>query len=42
MLPHSRLIVLPGVGHMVHHVAAEAASEAIAELAQQDAQGLAN
>ena len=37
VLPRGRLIVLPGVGHMVHHVAAEAASEAITELVKASA-----
>ena len=37
VLPRGKLIVLPGVGHMVHHVAADAVVEAIARLVQQDA-----
>jgi pimeloyl-ACP methyl ester carboxylesterase len=32
MLPRGRLIVLPGVGHMVHHVAREQVLQALAEL----------
>jgi pimeloyl-ACP methyl ester carboxylesterase len=42
MLPRGRLIVLPGVGHMVHHVAADVFVEAIAGLARQDAGRPAN
>jgi pimeloyl-ACP methyl ester carboxylesterase len=42
VLPRGRLIVLPGVGHMIHHVAADAVVEAIAGLAQQDAGRPAN
>jgi pimeloyl-ACP methyl ester carboxylesterase len=37
VLPRARLIVLPGVGHMIHHVAAEAAAGAIAELVNESA-----
>jgi pimeloyl-ACP methyl ester carboxylesterase len=37
VLPHGKLVVLPGVGHMVHHVAADAVADAIAGLVQQDA-----
>jgi pimeloyl-ACP methyl ester carboxylesterase len=37
VLPRGRLIVLPGVGHMVHHVAADAVAEAIAELVKESA-----
>jgi pimeloyl-ACP methyl ester carboxylesterase len=31
-LPHSRLVVLEGIGHMPHHVAADAVVAAIDEL----------
>jgi len=33
VLPRGRLIVLPGVGHMLHHVAADVVSKAIDEIA---------
>ena len=32
MLPRGRLIVLPGIGHMLHHAAADIVIEAIDEL----------
>ena len=33
MLPRGKLTVLPGIGHMLHHVAAERVIEAIDEIA---------
>lgn len=33
VLPHGRLVVLPGIGHMLHHAAAEVVIAAIDELA---------
>jgi pimeloyl-ACP methyl ester carboxylesterase len=33
VLPRGRLIVLPGVGHMLHHTAADVVSKAIDEMA---------